>query len=210
MLKTLIVDDHAIVREGLKKILADSSDIEVVAEAADGIQALSIVRSQPLDIVVLDISIPGRNGLEVLKIVTQEYPKLPVLMLSIYPEDQYALRALKAGACGYLTKESAPSQLVAAIRKVATGGKYISPSLAERMVFGLQADAHQNLHEGLSDREFEVLRTLASGKTISQIAEQLNLSVKTVSTYRSRLLDKMKMRSNAELTNYAIKHGLVF
>lgn len=204
MLKTLIVDDHAIVREGLKKILADSLDIEAVAEAANGIQALSIIRAQSLDVVILDISIPGKNGLEVLKIIAREYPGLPVLMLSIYSESQYALRALKAGASGYLTKESAPGQLVAAIRKVAGGGKYVSPSFTEKIALGLLTDDTTSLHENLSDREFEVLRILASGKTISQIAERLTLSVKTVSTYRSRLLDKMKMNSNAELINYAI------
>lgn len=210
MLRTLIADDHAIVREGLKKILTDSPDIVVAAEAADGHQALSIVRSQHLDVAVLDISMPGRNGLEVLKIIKNEYPRLPVLMLSIYPEDQYAIRALKAGASGYLTKESAPSQLVAAIRKVAQGSNYVTPTLAEKMAFGLHLDTSKSLHETLSDREFDVLRMLASGLMTSQIAEQLNISAKTVSTYRSRMLEKMKMSSNSELTSYAIKHGLVF
>lgn len=208
MLKTLIVDDYAIVREGLKRILAESSDIEVVDEAADGTQAVSIVRSQQLDVVVLDISLPGRNGLETLKIIKGEQPKLPVLMLSIYPEDQYAVRSLKAGASGYLTKESVPSQLITAIRKVASGNNYVSAALAEKMVGGLQSDT-KNLHENLSDREFEVLRMLASGLTSTQVAEQLNLSVKTVSTYRSRLLEKMKMQNSAELANYAINNGLV-
>jgi two-component system, NarL family, invasion response regulator UvrY len=208
LIKTLIVDDHAIVREGLKKILVESPDIRVVSEAADGIQAVSIVRSQPLDVVVLDISLPGRNGLEALKIIKDEYPKLPVLMLSIYPEDQYAIRSLKAGASGYLTKESAPNQLVIAIRKVASGGNYVSATLAEKIVCGLQSDI-KNMHERLSDREFELLRMLASGLTATQIAGRLSLSIKTISTYRSRLLEKMKMQNNAELINYAIKNGLV-
>jgi two-component system, NarL family, invasion response regulator UvrY len=209
LIKTLIVDDHAIVREGLKKILAESPDIEVVSEAVDGIQAASIVCSQPLDVVVLDISLPGRSGLETLKIIKDEYPKLPVLMLSIYPEEQYAVRSLKAGASGYLTKESAPNQLVIAIRKVASGGNYVSAALAEKVVCGLQSDL-KNLHENLSDREFELLRMLASGLTATQIAGRLSLSIKTVSTYRTRLLEKMKMQNNAELINYAIKNGLVY
>lgn len=190
--------------------MAESPDIEVTAEAADGVKALSIVRSQPLDVALLDISMPGRNGLEVLKIIKAEQPKLPVLILSIYPEDQYAIRALKAGASGYLTKESVPSQLAAAIRKVASGSNYATQTLAEKMAFGLQAENNKSWHEILSDREFEILRLIASGRILSQITEQLNISIKTVSTYRSRLLGKMKMNNNAELTNYAIKNRLVF
>jgi two-component system, NarL family, invasion response regulator UvrY len=210
MINILIADDHAIVREGLKRILADVPDMHVAGEASNGSEALDLVRKNKWDIVLLDISMPGRNGLDVLKLIKDEHPKLPVLMLSIYPEDQYAVRVLKAGASGYLTKESAPSQLVAAIRKVAQGGNYISQALAEKLVAGLQTNTDKNLHESLSDREFEILRLIASGKTLSQIAEQLLLSIKTVSTYRSRILEKMQMQNNAELTNYAIKNGLVF
>lgn len=210
MIKILIADDHAVVREGLKKILADVMDMEVAGEAADGMEALQLMRSQDWDAVLLDISMPGKNGLDVLKAIRAEKPKLPVLMLSIYSESQYALRVLKAGASGYLTKESAPNQLVAAIRKVAQGGKYISTGLAEKLASELADPSERLLHEALSDREMEILRLMAMGNTPSQIAESLFISSKTVSTYRARLLRKMKMQSNAELINYAIKNNLVY
>ena len=210
MIKILIADDHAVVREGLKKILADVMDMEVAGEAADGMEALQLMRGQDWDAVLLDISMPGKNGLDVLKAIRSEKPKLPVLMLSIYSESQYALRVLKAGASGYLTKESAPNQLVAAIRKVAQGGKYISSGLAEKLASELADPSERLLHEALSDREMEILRLMAMGNTPSQIAESLFISSKTVSTYRARLLRKMKMQSNAELINYAIKNNLVY
>jgi two-component system, NarL family, invasion response regulator UvrY len=210
MIKILIADDHAVVREGLKKILADVMDMEVAGEAADGMEALQLMRGQDWDAVLLDISMPGKNGLDVLKAIRTEKPKLPVLMLSIYSESQYALRVLKAGASGYLTKESAPNQLVAAIRKVAQGGKYISSGLAEKLASELADPSERLLHEALSDREMEILRLMAMGNTPSQIAESLFISSKTVSTYRARLLRKMKMQSNAELINYAIKNNLVY
>lgn len=210
MIRILIADDHAVVREGLKKILAVTMDMEVAGEATDGIEALQLMRSQEWDAVLLDISMPGKNGLDVLKTIHAEKPKLPVLVLSIYSESQYALRVLRAGAYGYLTKESAPNQLVAAIRKVAQGGKYISSDLAEKLASELVAPSERLLHETLSDREIEVLRLMAMGKTPSEIARSLFISSKTVSTYRARLLQKMKMQSNAELINYAIKNNLVY
>lgn len=210
MIRILIADDHAVVREGLKKILAVTMDMEVAGEATDGIEALQLMRSQEWDAVLLDISMPGKSGLDVLKTIHAEKPKLPVLVLSIYSESQYALRVLRAGAYGYLTKESAPNQLVAAIRKVAQGGKYISSDLAEKLASELVAPSERLLHETLSDREIEVLRLMAMGKTPSEIARSLFISSKTVSTYRARLLQKMKMQSNAELINYAIKNNLVY
>ncbi|HEX6003310.1 MAG TPA: response regulator transcription factor [Burkholderiales bacterium] len=207
--RVLIVDDHAIVREGLKRILADAPELRVAGEAASGPEAIDLVREQSWDVMLLDISLPGANGLEVLRAVKDLAPKLPVLILTMYPEDQYALRMLRAGAAGYLTKEGAPAQLVTAIRKVASGGKYISAAVAEKLAWELERRKQPATHEDLSNREFEILRLIASGKTVSQIAQQLRLSVKTVSTYRMRLLTKLNMKSNAELTHYAIKGGLV-
>lgn len=208
-LRVLIADDHAIVREGLKRILADAPELRVAGEAADGTEAIRLVREERWDVLLLDISMPGANGLEVLRAVKEVAPKLPVLILTMYPEDQYAVRMLKAGAAGYLTKEGAPQQLVSAIRKVASGGKYISPAVAEKLAWELERKRHPGTHEDLSNREFEILRLIASGKTVSQIAQDLHLSVKTVSTYRMRLLMKLNMKSNAQLTHYAIKGGLV-
>lgn len=207
--RVLIVDDHAIVREGLKRILADAPELRVAGEAASGTEAIRLVREGSWDVMLLDISLPGANGLEVLRAVKDHAPKLPVLVLTMYPEDQYALRMLRAGAAGYLTKEGAPGQLVTAIRKVAAGGKYISPAVAEKLAWELERRKQPATHEDLSNREFEILRLIASGKTVSQIAQDLHLSVKTVSTYRMRLLTKLNMKSNAELTHYAIKGGLV-
>ena len=209
MLKILIADDHAIVREGLKQILSEVPDMVVAGEAASGTEAMDLVRREPWSLVLLDISMPGKSGLDVLKQIKDEYPRLPVLMLSMYPEDQYAVRVMKSGASGYLTKESAPELLVTAIRKVANGGKYISPSLAESLACALNSDLDKPLHQTLSNREFEILRLLASGRTVSQIGEQLALSVKTISTYRARILEKLHMESNAELTHYAVKNHLV-
>lgn len=207
--RVLVVDDHTIVREGLKRILADAPELQVAGEAASGSEAIRLVCEGRWDVMLLDVSLPGANGLEVLRAVKEHDPKLQVLVLTMYPEDQYALRMLRAGAAGYLTKEGAPGQLVTAIRKVAAGGKYISPAVAEKLAWELEGKKRAATHEELSNREFEILRLIASGKTVSQIAQDLHLSVKTVSTYRMRLLMKLHMKSNAELTHYAIKGGLV-
>ncbi len=209
MIKILIADDHAIVRRGLKQILTETPDMIVAGEAYNGQDLLEKMRSDQWDVVVLDISMPGRGGLDILKQLKSERPKLPVLMLTIHPEDQYAVRVLRAGASGYLTKESAPDHLVEAIRKVARGGKYISPHLAERLAFSLESISERPPHEMLSDREFQVLRLIASGKTVKEVGEELSLSVKTISTYRTRILEKMRMKNNAELTHYAIQQKLV-
>jgi two-component system, NarL family, invasion response regulator UvrY len=209
MLKILIADDHAIVREGLKQILADVPDMVVAGEAASGNQVLEMIRKERWDLVLLDITMPGGNGLDTLKQLKKEKPDLPVLMLSMYPEEQYAIRSIKAGVSGYLTKESAPEELIAAIRKVAQGGKYISASLSEKLATYLETDAEKPLHELLSDREYEVVLMIAAGKTVGQIAEELSLSVKTISTNRTRALRKMGMSNNSEITYYAMKHGLV-
>src|SRR5215813_11409348 len=207
MIKVCVVDDHAVVREGLKRIIAENPGMAVTAEAGDGHEALKVIQSEPCDVVLLDITMPNRNGLDVLKQLHSESPRLPVLVLSMHSEDQYAVRVLRAGAAGYLTKETAPAKLVEAIRKVVRGGKYVSPSLAEKLVFDLDRETKQP-HELLSDREYQVLCMIASGKTVSVIAAELTLSVKTVSTYRARILEKMRMRTNAELTHYAVRHGL--
>ena len=208
MIKVLIADDHAVVLEGLKQILSETPDIIVAAQATDGQEVLEKIRTLNLDAVVLDIGMPGRSGLDTLMHIRRERQTLPVLVLSIHPEDQYAVRVLKAGASGYLTKDSAPDQLIAAVRKVVSGGKYVSPTLAEKLAFDLEADADRPLHETLSDREYEVLCMIALGKTVKEIADKLSLSVKTISTYRARILEKMKMKNNAELTHYVIREGL--
>ena len=209
MIKILIADDHPVVRKGLKEIIEVTPDMMVGDEASNGQEALEKVRKSDFDVVLLDISMPGRSGLDILKELKSEKPELAVLILSMHPEEQYAVRVLKAGASGYLTKESAPDELVAAIRKASTGRKYVSSSLAEKLALYLEIDDERPLHETLSDREYEVMRMIASGKTISEIAKKLFLSVKTISTYRSRILEKMRMKSNAELTHYAIKNRLV-
>jgi DNA-binding NarL/FixJ family response regulator len=212
MNKVLIADDHAVVRRGLKQIINDEPDFEVVGEAQNAREALDLIQTNGgsgCDAVVLDITLPDKNGLVVLQEMKARRPKLPVLILSMHPEDQFALRALKLGAAGYLTKETAPGELVSALRKVLGGGKYISPRLAEQLVSDIGSPTSRPAPERLSEREFQVLQLIASGKTISQIAEHLNLSVKTVSTYRARLLLKMKMKTNAELVRYAVQQGLV-
>jgi len=209
MLRILIADDHAIVRQGLKQIVTETRDMIVAGEASNGQELLNKIKEGEYDVVVLDITMPGRNGMDVLRQLRSERPRLPVLMLSIHPEEQYALRALRAGASGYLTKESAPDELVVAIRKVSQGGKYISSSLAETLAFELEVGREQAPHEVLSDREYQVMCMIASGKTVMEIAQELSLSEKTISTYRSRILEKMKMKNNAELTYYAIKNQLV-
>jgi DNA-binding NarL/FixJ family response regulator len=205
----LIADDHAVVRRGLREILQEEPGLAVVAEAADGREALEAVRRMTLDVVVLDVTMPGRNGIEALDAIRRLRPSLAVLVLSVHPEDQFALRLLKAGAAGYLCKDSAPDELVKAIRRVAQGGKYISPSLTDSLVSQLQAPAAEPLHGSLSAREFEVLLALASGRRVKEIAARHNLSVKTVSTYRSRVFRKLGVQSNAALTLYAVRQGLI-
>jgi len=209
MIKILIADDHPVVRKGLKEIIEENSDMVVAAEAGHGQEVLEKALKKEFDVVVLDISMPGRSGLEVLKQLKRERPKLSVLILSIHPEEHYAVRVLKAGASGYLTKESVPDELIKAIRKISTGRKYISSTLAEKLAFDLESGGEKPAHERLSDREYEVMCLIASGKTLKEIAEKLCLSAKTISTYRSRILEKMKMKNNAELTHYAIKNNLV-
>ena len=209
MIKVLVADDHPVVRAGLKQILSEAQDIKVTAEAEDGHEILDKVRNQEFDVIVLDITMPGLMGLDVLKQLKSEKPELPVLILSMHPEEQYAIRVLRAGASGYLTKASAPDKLTGAIRKLYRGGKYVSSSLAERLADELGGDLTKLPHQTLSDREYQVMCLLASGKTVTQVADQLALSVKTVSTYRTRILEKMKMQSNAELTHYAIENKLV-
>lgn len=209
MIKVCVVDDHAVVREGLKRIIAENPGMAVTAEAADGQEALRILQTEPCDVVLLDLTMPNVSGLDVLKRIHDDSPRLPVLVLTMHAEDQYAVRVLRAGAAGYLTKESAPAKLVQAIRKVVGGGKYVSPTLAEKLVYDLNADSTKAAHEVLSDREYQVLCMIASGKTVTMIAGELGLSVKTVSTYRVRIIEKLNMKNNAELTRYAIKEGLV-
>jgi DNA-binding NarL/FixJ family response regulator len=209
MLRILIADDHPVVRRGLRQTIAETSDMVVVDEASNGWEVLSKVRASSYDVVLLDISMPGRSGVDILKELKDERPGLPVLILSIHPEEQYALRAFKAGASGYLTKESAPDELVAAIRKISTGGKYVSSSLAEILASELGISNEELPHKTLSNREYQVMRMIALGKTVTEIAEELSLSVKTVSTYRSRILEKMKMKNSAEITYYAVKNRLV-
>ena len=208
-MKILIADDHTIFREGLKHILTEYPDMIVADEARNGREVLDKIWNNDYDMVLLDISMPGMTGLEALKQLKNDRPKLPVLVLSMHPEEQYAVRALRAGASGYLTKESAPDELMTAIRKISQGRKYITSSLAERLAQEMEADSEKPLHDVLSDREYQVLRMIAEGKTVKHIAEELSLSIKTVSTYRTRIMEKMKMKTNAELMHYAIRHQLL-
>jgi len=209
MIKVIIADDHDVIREGVKRILADTPDIRVVAEAGDGQELLANVRAKPCDVVVLDLTMSGRGGLETLKILKAEHPKLPVLVLTMHAEDQYAVRVLKAGAGGYLHKSHVSAQLAEAIRKVVSGGKYLTPETADALAVDLGSDSEQLPHKRLSDREFQVLCLIGSGKTVSEIAKELSLSVQTISTYRAHILEKMSLENNAQLTHYALQHQLV-
>jgi DNA-binding NarL/FixJ family response regulator len=209
MTRILVADDHPLLRNGLKQILTQEPDLTVAGEAEDSEQVMASVERGEWDLVILDITMPGRSGLDVLRDIRRMRPELPVLVLSMHAEDQFAVRAIKAGANGYVSKDNAPTEVVRAVRKILSGKKYVSPTLAEILANALSSDIQRPLHETLSDREFQVLRQLASGKTVSQIAAEIALSVKTVSTYRARLLEKMNLRNNAELTRYAIQHGLV-
>jgi len=209
MIRVLIADDHAILRRGLKEILMRELAGAVCGEANDATETLARIQESGWDLVILDITMPGRSGLDVLRDLKAARPKLPVLVLSMHSEDQYAKRLLKAGAAGYMNKESAPEELIKAVRKVLTGGRYVSAALAEKLASDLSEDDGRPIHEVLSDREFEVLRMLAAGKTVSQIAEELHLGVTTVSTYRARILEKMNMTTTAELMHYALHNRLI-
>ena len=209
MIRVIIADDHAVVRKGMHLIAGDQPGIDMCGEAGDYGELMHLLRKQECDVLLLDIGMPGKNGIDILKIVRETYPKMGVLILSMHPEDQYALRAFKAGAAGYLTKDSAPERLVEAIQTVAKGRRFITPNVAEMLATRL-SDEHDLLpHERLSDREFQTMRLIASGHQLSQIAETLSLSPKTVSVYRARLLEKMGLKNNAEITHYAIKNSLV-
>jgi len=209
MIRLIIADDHTLVRKGLKQLILESPDISVVDEAKDGREVIKKLETSQYDMVLMDISLPGRSGLDVLKQIKEFKPDLPVLMLSMHPEEQYAVRSIRAGASGYLTKESAPAELLSAIHKVAAGGKYITSTLAEKLAVEIERKTDAVLHETLSDREYQILCMMASGKTVKEVAEILSLSVKTISTHRAHILQKMGMKNNAQLTHYAIKHGLV-
>jgi DNA-binding NarL/FixJ family response regulator len=204
----LIADDHELIREGLKRILGEAGEIDAVGEAEDAASLLVQLRNNKWDVLVLDINMPDRSGLEVLKDVRKDYPGLPVLVLSMYPEEQYAIRVMKAGASGYLTKSGASSDLISALIKLHQGGRYISATLADRLADELDRNSDQPPHETLSDREFEVFKLIADGKTVGEIAENLSLSVKTISTYRTHILGKMNLRNNAEIMHYAMEHHM--
>jgi DNA-binding NarL/FixJ family response regulator len=209
MIKVVIADDHDVIREGVKRILDDTPDMRVVAEAADGQELLEKVRTKPCDVVLLDLTMSGRGGLETLRELKTGHPKLPILVLSMHAESQYAVRVLRAGAAGYLHKAHVSAQLVEAIRKVVGGGKYLTPETADALAVDLGVDSEQPIHKRLSDRELQVLCLFGSGKTVSGIAKELSLSVQTISTYRAHILEKMGLENNAQLTHYALQHHLV-
>ena len=208
-IKVFIADDHDVVRQGIKTIISETSDLSVVGEAENGEEALKQIRSLDVDVVIMDYDMPKKNGLDTLIELKAFNPKLPVIILSVFPEDHYGIRFLKAGASGYLGKSNVTHQLVEAIRRVAHGGKYISPNLADKLVSGLNKDSDKLLHENLTDREFQVFHLIATGKRLKAIAEELHLSVNTISTYRSRLLEKMELENNADIIHYAIKNKLI-
>jgi DNA-binding NarL/FixJ family response regulator len=209
MLRILIADDHAIIRRGLKQILLEEYPSAVIEEVNDAEGVIKKTGSDEWDIIISDLSMPGRSGLDVVQHVKQNFPKLPVLILSIHPEEQYAIRVLKAGAAGYLSKDAATEELVKAVQRVLQGRKYISPAIAEKMADELDLDVSKPPHEVLSDREFDVFKMIAAGQTVSEIAEQLSLSITTVSTYRARIMVKMDMKTNAELTRYGLETKLI-
>lgn len=209
MIRVVIADDHTIVREGLKQILRADPELAIAGEARDGAEAIDCVRRLDFDVLLLDMSMPKKSGIELIKQIKNERPKLRILVLSMHEEQQYAVRAIKSGASGYLTKESAPAQLISAIRKVAAGGAFISAAVAEQLALGAMPQTDGPPHTALSDREYEVFQLLVAGKTVSDIASQLNLSVKTVSTHKARLMEKMGMTNHAELIRYALAHRLV-
>jgi DNA-binding NarL/FixJ family response regulator len=208
MIRILIADDHAIVREGLKRIVTCADDMEVIGEAADGAEVMQHVRGSDFDVLVLDLSMPGRSGMELIKLVRGEKPKLRILVLSMHEELQYAVRAIKSGASGYLTKESAPVQLLQVLRKIAAGGAFISTDVAEQLALGSMLGGSTAAHEKLTDREFEVFRLIAVGMSVTEIAARLNLSAKTISTHKANLMQKMSLQNQSELIRYAIKHGI--
>jgi len=207
--RVLVADDHAVVRKGIRQILADAPEMEVVAEASNGLETLELMRSTGVDVVILDLSMPGLSGLETVKKIRQDCPRVSILVLSMHPEEQYAVRVMRTGAAGYLTKDSAPEELVAAVRSVANGHKYVTSTLAERLALELERGGDRLPHEALSDREYQVMLLMAEGLRGQDIADRLTLSVKTVSTYRARLLRKMNMTTNAELIRYSLRQGLV-
>ncbi|WP_374482800.1 response regulator [Zoogloea sp.] len=209
MIRLMLADDHSIVRTGLKQVLSDAPEFSVCAEAATGDEVITQVRQSPPDLLLLDMSMPGRSGIELIKQLKSEYPRLPILVLSMHKEEQYAVRAIKAGAAGYLTKEHAGEELIGALRKVAGGGVFISPAVAERLALEYSARHNELPHTTLSDREYQIFQMIVAGATITAISERLSLSVKTVSTHKSRILQKMGMSSSAELIHYAIEHQLV-
>lgn len=209
MIRIVLADDHLIVRRGLKQILGEEVDFKVVGEAADGGQTLKLVQESSFDVLVLDMSMPGRSGVELIKLIKTEKPRLPILILTMHQEEQYAVRAIKSGAKGYLTKESAPEQLVSAIRKLAAGGAFITPAVAERIAMDFGAPTDEAPHTQLSNREYQIFEMIVAGKAVTAIADELCLSVKTVSTHKARILQKMRMSNSAELIHYAIEHLLV-
>jgi len=208
MIRVIIADDHAVVREGIRRILADAGDVEVVAEAADGTELLAQLERAPCDVVLLDLSMPGLPGLEALRTIRAVCPSLPILVLSMHPEEQYAARTIRLGASGYLDKAGKPSELIHALRIVAGGSMYVTPPVAEQLVDRARQASSQLPHEALSNREFEVVCLMAAGKKLSDIARELSISVKTVSTFRGRILEKLGLRTTAEIIRYAIEHGL--
>ena len=209
MIRILIVDDHAILRRGLRALLSDAFHDAAFGEASNAEQALEQLGKEDWDVALLDITLPGKSGLDLLKELKAAWPRLPVLVLSVHPEDQFAVRALKAGAGGYMTKESAPEELVQAIRKILAGGRYVSATLADRLALRVTRDFTRTPHETLSDREYEVMCRIASGKTVTELAGELSLSAKTISTYRARILEKLGVKNSAEIAQYAIRNGLV-
>ncbi len=209
MTKVLIADDHPLFRRGLKDILQTQADIELVGEADTGHKALEMARKQRWDVLVLDITLPGLGGIEILNILRKEQPKLPILILTAHPENQYAVRVLRAGAAGYMTKETAPQELIRGLRKILKGAKYVSETLAEKLVSDLGAQNQKKPHDLLSDREYEIMRMIAAGKPLGKIASELALSPRTVSTYRTRVLEKMQMKTNTDLIRYALENKLI-